>query len=119
MQPDLLETKTILQNWSRGEQPNNQEIEQLVAEEVADFDRIKVFELNSDNIKQQIEARSQLFCSVCSDILQLGKNFGFHSSDYILTNLWQLWLPLTMQLATVRKNLGRTLIQGILGGQGT
>jgi D-glycerate 3-kinase len=119
MQPDLLDTKKILQNWSRGEQPNTEEIEQLLVEELADSSRTNAFELASANAKQQIEARSQLFCTVCSDILQLCNDFGFHSSDYILTNLWQLWLPLAMQLATARKNLGRTLIQGILGGQGT
>jgi D-glycerate 3-kinase len=44
---------------------------------------------------------------------------GFQSDDYILTLLWQLWLPLAMQLASCQQELGRTLIQGILGGQGT
>jgi D-glycerate 3-kinase len=33
--------------------------------------------------------------------------------------LWDLWLPLGIKLATQRQNLGRPLIQGILGGQGT
>ncbi len=119
MEPDLLDTKTILHNWSRGKQPNTEEIEQLILEELTDPGKANAFAITAANAKQQIEARAQFFLSVCSDILQLCNDFGFHSSDYILINLWQLWLPLAMQIATARKNLGRTLIQGILGGQGT
>jgi D-glycerate 3-kinase len=36
-----------------------------------------------------------------------------------LTVLWDLWLPLAIKLASDRQKLGRPLIQGILGGQGT
>lgn len=37
----------------------------------------------------------------------------------IAISLWSLWLPLAMQLASLRQQLERPLIQGILGGQGT
>ena len=37
----------------------------------------------------------------------------------ILLSLWNLWLPLALQLASFRQQLGRPFIQGILGGQGT
>ena len=37
----------------------------------------------------------------------------------MLETVWNLWLPLAMQLASYRQQLGRPLIQGILGGQGT
>jgi len=37
----------------------------------------------------------------------------------ILLSLWNLWLPLAIQLASSQQQLGRALIQGILGGQGT
>jgi D-glycerate 3-kinase len=37
----------------------------------------------------------------------------------IAISLWNLWLPLAMQLASIRQQLGRPLIQGVLGGQGT
>ena len=36
----------------------------------------------------------------------------------ILPHLWQLWLPLALQLKQAHGQLGRPLIQGILGGQG-
>jgi D-glycerate 3-kinase len=36
-----------------------------------------------------------------------------------LETLWNLWLPLAMQLSTEKQSLNRPLIQGILGGQGT
>ena len=37
----------------------------------------------------------------------------------ILLSFWNLWLPLAIQLASSQQQLGRPLIQGILGGQGT
>ncbi|MHC5721870.1 MAG: glycerate kinase, partial [Nostoc sp.] len=37
----------------------------------------------------------------------------------MLQVLWDLWLPLGIKLALQRQQLGRPLIQGILGGQGT
>ncbi len=39
--------------------------------------------------------------------------------DAMLDVLRDLWLPLAMQLASRRQQLGRPFIQGILGGQGT
>ncbi|MDX2212996.1 MAG: glycerate kinase [Oculatellaceae cyanobacterium bins.114] len=36
-----------------------------------------------------------------------------------LETLWQLWLPLALQLVAAQTSLDRPLIQGILGGQGT
>lgn len=39
--------------------------------------------------------------------------------EEMLGVLWDLWLPLSIKIASHRKGLGRPLIQGILGGQGT
>jgi D-glycerate 3-kinase len=39
--------------------------------------------------------------------------------ETMLPLLWDLWLPLSIKLASHRQALGRPLIQGILGGQGT
>lgn len=39
--------------------------------------------------------------------------------EEMLGVLWDLWLPLSLKLASHRQGLGRPLIQGILGGQGT
>ncbi|BAU65948.1 glycerate kinase [Stanieria sp. NIES-3757] len=98
---------------------NKEIIEQLLQVELADSTRAKAFGITKENGKNQLEARAQLFIEVSDQVLELGHSLGFQSDDYILTLLWQLWLPLAMQLASCQEELGRTLIQGILGGQGT
>ncbi len=40
-------------------------------------------------------------------------------NETLLLTFWNLWLPLAMQLVWEKDKLGRALIQGILGGQGT
>lgn len=97
----------------------NQVIKQLLQAELADECRAKAFGITKENGQQQLLARSQLFAQVAPQVLELCHSFGFQSDDYILSLLWQLWLPLTMQLVRCQQELGRTLIQGILGGQGT
>jgi D-glycerate 3-kinase len=109
----------ILNSWSQGQLPTVEQIQQLLGEELANSERAKAFEVTLTNGQKQIEARSQLFCSVCSDVLSLCQNQGFKQKEAILANLWTLWLPLAIQLVEARQKLGRTLIQGILGGQGT
>ncbi|TAO06493.1 MAG: glycerate kinase [Phormidium sp. SL48-SHIP] len=37
----------------------------------------------------------------------------------ILPTLWRFWLPLALQLASLRQQSPRPIVQGILGGQGT
>jgi D-glycerate 3-kinase len=110
---------SVLQRWSRGEKPTSEELQQLLAEELANPQRAKAFEITPENGSQKIEARSHLFLTVGDEVVQLCQKFGLARSDPILTTLWQLWLPLVMQLAEARSKLERSLIQGILGGQGT
>jgi D-glycerate 3-kinase len=95
------------------------DIEQLLEIELGDAKTAAAFSINKTNGKEQIQARSQLFTQVYSEVLELCHSFGFQSDDYIVDLLWRLWLPLAMQLASCQEKLGRTLIQGILGGQGT
>ncbi|AFZ34783.1 hypothetical protein Sta7437_1213 [Stanieria cyanosphaera PCC 7437] len=99
--------------------PNEEVIEQLLEVELADSTRAKAFGITQKNGKKQLEKRSQLLIEVSDQVLELCRSLGFQSDDYILSLLWQLWLPLAMQLASCQQELGRTLIQGILGGQGT
>lgn len=51
------------------------------------------------------------FCQLCQETL--------HITPYPTAVLWNLWLPLAIQLAELRHSLGRPVIQGVLGGQGT
>lgn len=54
-----------------------------------------------------------------SKAISLGKSLGIEDRNRIFDNLERLWLPLASDLATARQELERTLIPGILGGQGT
>lgn len=51
------------------------------------------------------------FCQLCQDTLKI--------HPYPVETLWRLWLPLAIQLAQLRQTLGRPVVQGVLGGQGT
>ena len=63
--------------------------------------------------------RSSCFKDLSFDVIELVKSLGFKDERTIETNLEKLWLPVALDLAARRKELDRTLIQGILGSQGT
>jgi D-glycerate 3-kinase len=95
------------------------EVQQLSAVELNTAQRAQAFDVNSSNCQQKLEQRLQILLDVYPDVLELCGGFGFQDSDYLLNTLWTLWLPLTIQLTSQKQELGRTLVQGILGGQGT
>jgi D-glycerate 3-kinase len=68
-------------------------------------------------ITQGVE--SPCFESLASDVIELCDSLGLSERQITLTYLEQLWLPTALDLVTARQKLDRTLIQGILGGQGT
>jgi D-glycerate 3-kinase len=93
--------------------------EQLEAEALADELRAKAFAIAPSNIKDAIRTRSHLLVSIYPDLLQFCQTTGIQWHSYLLETLWNLWLPLALQLAAGRQQMERPLIQGILGGQGT
>ena len=113
-------TFDILQDWIKGKCPTVEEQEILIARELEDRVRAEAFRINQDNCQQLIEARSQLFNSVYKIIFEWCQDHHIIKSDReILKLLWTFWLPLAIDLAEMRQELGRTPIQGILGSQGT
>lgn len=113
-------TFNILQGWIKGKHPTWEEQEVLIASELAHKTRAKAFGINRDNCQQHIEARSQLFYSAHKNIIQWCRERGIEKDEReSLGLLWTFWLPLAISLAETRQELGRTPIQGILGGQGT
>lgn len=108
MHPETL-LQQILHNWATsGDRPTEEEWQQLKVWELADRSRCHGLGIDVENITEVLNKRSHLFEAVVGDIGHLP-----------LTTLWYLWIPLAMQLAAKQKALGRPLIQGILGGQGT
>ncbi len=94
------------------------ELEELIAVELADLEH-NCWGIEPSNFESKIAARRQLFEAVAAEIVELCQSLGFQDITSILVNLWRLWLPLAIQLSEARQKLGRTLIQGVLGGQGT
>ncbi|HLP91294.1 MAG TPA: glycerate kinase [Nostocaceae cyanobacterium] len=86
---------------------------------LADAWKAEVFDITPENLDQVIEEKSQVLRLVCPKISEFCQNHLQIQPEAILSTLWDLWLPLGMQLAAKRQNLDRPFIQGILGGQGT
>ena len=78
----------------------------------------RAFGITQENIEEVIRTRLQLFKAVYPALSQC-QQIRHIQSNQMKQILWYLWLPLAMQLASYRQQLGRPLIQGILGGQGT
>lgn len=127
-QPNILLVQ-ILESWLAGQTLTSLEWQQLANEELASPQRAKAFGITRENVEDVIQARSHLFQSIYQDVLSLpslkvqgskgAEGAGEPGQLKILISLWELWLPLAMQLVSFRQQLGRPLIQGILGGQGT
>ncbi|HEY9643588.1 MAG TPA: glycerate kinase, partial [Coleofasciculaceae cyanobacterium] len=76
------------------------------------------WEISSYRLEARLEARSQQFQAIYPSLQHFCmQTLGWTTCPVEL--LWQLWLPLAMQLQTWQHALHRPLIQGILGGQGT
>lgn len=74
------------------------------------------FGVTPENVDVVVKERLQIFSVVAPEVLSL---LAFSDPQATLATLWTFWLPLAMQLAALRQQLARPLIQGILGGQGT
>jgi D-glycerate 3-kinase len=79
----------------------------------------KAFNITSENVADAIEKRAHLLHTVWTDVSRYCQTHLQISPQGILQVLWDIWLPLGLKLASVRQDLGRPMIQGILGGQGT
>jgi D-glycerate 3-kinase len=76
------------------------------------------FGATPDAVSARVEERSRQLRLVYPDFIQFcQEELGWQDAQ--LTTLWTVWLPLAHQIAGWHQQLGRPLIQGILGGQGT
>ncbi len=114
----MMKIPDIIGNWSLKRLLTVEERQQLITAELADSSSSRAWGIDATNALEKIDRRWQLFCLVCPEVIEFCQNRGFQKQR-ILRELWRFWLPLAIQLAEIRANLGRTLIQGILGGQGT
>jgi D-glycerate 3-kinase len=85
---------------------------------LSDSQRARAFGITPSTIEADVNNRLEWLRSVYSELdrfccTQLGWN------ACPLATLWDLWLPIAIQIAAAQQDLGRVLIQGISGGQGT
>ena len=85
---------------------------------LADTLRAKAFGITPENVDEVIQERSHLLQSVYPAFSQFCQTKLHLQPSQLLEVLWNLWLPLAMQLASCRLARSSPLIQGILGGQG-
>ena len=107
-----------------GQTPNNHDVEMLVHQVLADAERAAAFGISVETAEPAVRDRLQLLQSVYPSIQALCRDrLGWAKTEAVemaqLEMLWQLWLPLAMQLDQAQRAIARPLIQGILGGQGT
>ncbi len=107
----------ILSQWSQGKLPKTDEIAKLLRLEL-ESDSIYPLGINEDEEIQKRQQHLALFQSLYPIVSQECQKQGLNNSQDNLITLWQLWLPLGLQLAEKRSEINRPFIQGILGGQG-
>ncbi|PSB43726.1 glycerate kinase [filamentous cyanobacterium Phorm 6] len=108
----------ILEAWITGDRPltkiSARELELLAVWELADEARARAFNITPDSAADVVRHKTDLFFALLDELHTFPQK-----STIFLETLWNLWLPLAIQLSTEKQSLNRTLIQGILGGQGT
>ncbi|MEH1780290.1 MAG: glycerate kinase [Nostoc sp.] len=106
---EILTTDAVAETWQQ----------QVREAALADRLRAKAFGIAPENVDEAIKKRSHLLKSVLPAFNQFCQTTLQIEPQEMLPVLWDLWLPLGIKLALHRQQLGRPLIQGILGGQGT
>ncbi|MGB6302050.1 MAG: glycerate kinase [Rivularia sp. (in: cyanobacteria)] len=91
----------------------------LISEALVDKLRAKAFGITPENAEETINKRWNLLKSIYPAFKELCQTNLQMSPDAMLPTLWDLWLPLAMQIASQHQQIQRPFIQGILGGQGT
>ncbi|MEP6517835.1 glycerate kinase [Microcoleus vaginatus] len=111
----------ILHRWQAGDRPIAADFDHLAFWELADDGQsssraslTRAFGITPDNVADIVRCKTDLFFSLLDEL----HTFPIKSTVFLET-LWNLWLPLAMQLSTAKQSLNRPLIQGILGVQGT
>lgn len=108
-------TIKILENLKIKKFLKNSDLEYLLTQEKNNSPQKNVWNASQDSISERID----LFVQVVEEVMLLLTQLKFPQPEACLETLWNLWLPLTIQLADLRRKQDYPLIQGILGGQGT
>ncbi len=107
----------VLASWLAGQPPQVEDYEKLLV--AAQEEPAQAAGLDCEMTVAGMAMRAKEFVAIAPRIIQLCESMKFTDQNAILRTLWELWLPLAMQLRRARQQQDQPLIQGILGGQGT
>ena len=115
---------SILKLLGQGDRLTNSAREFLIKDLQESNDRLHISNIDTSDLKAIntiIDQRSQLLRLSYPKISQelTNHNIKLDPPSIIFPLLWHYWLPLAQRLASQQQQLGRPLIQGLLGGQGT
>jgi len=107
---------SILNRLVDGSPLTKEQQKQLEIWMLRDHASARAFGINRDNVAAVVQLRSRLLPLIYPQVQEWQHRCQLPS---LLAPLWDLWLPLALQLVAYRQTLDRPLIQGIVGGQGT
>ncbi len=106
----------LLQDLVEGK-PTNKIAPSLAALALLDQRRAQAFGTTAATIDQMIGFKIRLFKEIYPEFIQLCQQLKLKAA--LNETLWNLWLPLAIQISDWRRQQTQPLIQGFLGGQGT
>ncbi|MBD2177034.1 glycerate kinase [Pseudanabaena sp. FACHB-1998] len=117
----------IIELIIQGSFVSNTDYEYLIQDLLISSERFQVLDKqdfyvsHSEEIITIIKRRSHLLKLVYPELSRTlaQQNISIDLSSDIFPTLWYYWLPLAIHLDQQQQKLGRPLIQGLLGGQGT
>ncbi len=110
----------IVTAWGEGQPPSSQDHQTLIDWELKHSDRATAWKIDAENVHTVLATRAQVLQSLHQSLQNGEVTLPLPSSWQAHTELlWTFWLPFAQQLNAQQTALGRPLIQGILGGQGT
>ncbi len=120
MTPSNATLERLLPTWLAGSRPAPDEWAVVTALELADAARARALGITAAAVRPHLEQRLALLRSLWPRLERDSTLLpAAMTKRDRLTQLWQVWLPIAQQLATLQSTLKRPLIQGILGVQGT
>lgn len=84
--------------------------------ELRALEHSRSFNITAENVSEKVRERLELFYNSRDAIAELCSDLNL-SPD--IETIWDVWLPLALQIASWRRSQQDCLIQGFLGGQGT
>lgn len=93
------------------------ELAVLCQAEARDPQRMQALGLKPEQLSEQVVQRFEQLRHCGPALAALGQQLGWPEAQ-LLTLVWELWLPLALQLIAQRQRLRRSPIQGLLGMQG-